>query len=250
MGQSNKYAPLPSFYEEVFPNPWMMSVWEKHTFISLLSILKPEAAIEIGNASGGSLQVLHKMVPEVFALDINEEVHRVLKPQFPEVHFHMGVSWEILPGLLKQLTEKQVKLGFILIDGDHSAEGVKKDIETILNNYKPVCRMVILFHDSFNPECRKGILAVNWKACPYVHLVDVDYVPGTYVDDVQQNKQQPNTMWGGFSLALLEPFARKNELIINQSSLGIFKQAFKGSFYNTLRYRLHELLNKLKRMLP
>jgi hypothetical protein len=249
MNQSNKHSPLPSFYEEVFPNPWMMSIWEKHSLISLLSVLKPEAAIEIGNADGGSLQVLYKMVPQVFALDINEEVHRVLKLQFPKAHFHTGVSWELLPGLLNQLAEKQVKLGFILIDGDHTAEGVKKDIETILNNYTPVCRLVILFHDSFNPECRKGILAVNWEACPYVHSVDVDYVPGTYVDDVQQNKKQPKTMWGGFSLALLEPFTRNQPLVINQSSLEIFNQAFKGSFYNTLRYRFHELLNKLKRRL-
>ena len=195
----------PSFYEKEFPNPWMMSNWEKHSFISIVQQLKPEVAIEIGNADGGSLQVLNKLVPKVYALDLYEEVHQKLKPQFPNIEFHTGDSKQILPALLKSIKEKNEKLGLVLIDGDHTTEGVKADINIVLENYIPVTTLIILFHDSFNPECRQGIVEANWQACPYVHFIDVDYLPGTYVDDIQNGKLQKNTMWGGLSLAILQP---------------------------------------------
>lgn len=238
--------PVPSFYEDKYPLPWMMSVWEKHTFISLLSALKPAAAIEIGNARGGSLQVLYKLVPTVFAIDLYPQVHEPLKLKFPEIQFFTGKSWEILPGLLEKISREKIKLGFILIDGDHTSDAVKNDINAILKNYKPCCRLVILFHDSFNPECRKGILQADWEGCPFVHQVDIDYIPGTYVTDMYNGKTQQKTMWGGFCMAVLEPTERKEALNIHESAQLLFEQAFKGSFYNTLRYKMHKLLNKLK----
>lgn len=236
----------PFFYEDIYPLPWMMSSWEKHTFISLLTALKPDAAIEIGNASGGSLQVLNKLVPKVFALDIYPEVQEPLKKMFPDVHYITGKSWEVLPDLLKKIADEKIKLGFILIDGDHTPEGVRNDINAILRNYKPICRLVILFHDSFNPDCRKGILQAGWTDCPFVHYVDIDYIPGTYVNDLYNGKIQQKTMWGGFCMAVLETTERKETLKILQSSKTLFEQAYKGSFYNTLRYKMHKLLNKLK----
>ena len=158
---------------------------------------------------------------------------------FPDVHFIAGKSWEVLPDLLKKISDEQLRLGFILIDGDHTSEGVRNDINAILRNYNPIGRLVILFHDSFNPVCRKGILQAGWADCPFVHYVDIDYIPGTYVDDEYNGKTQQNTMWGGFCLAVLEPAERKETLIIRQSSQALFEQAFKGSFYNTLRYKIH-----------
>ena len=234
----------PSFYEKEFPNPWMMSNWEKHSFVSIIQQLKPEVAIEIGNAEGGSLQVLNKLVPKVYALDLYEEVHQKLQPQFPNTEFHTGDSKQILPVLLKSIQEKNEKLGLVLIDGDHSTEGVKADINAVLENYIPVTTLIILFHDSFNPECRQGIIEANWQACPYVHFIDVDYVPGTYVDDVQNDKLQKNTMWGGLSLAILQPQKREHQLEVKQTAKDLYEQAFKGSFYNTIHYRIRKLFPK------
>lgn len=205
---------LPSFYEDRYPLPWMMSTWEKHTFISLLNALKPQAAIEISNAKGGSLQVLNDLVAEVYAIDINPEVPRELQQQFSLVHFITGNSPDIVPVVLKKWEEQKISSAFILIDGDHSALGVQKDIDSILANYRGGYRLVILFHDSFNPECRKGILNASWQNCPYVQSVDVDYVPGTLVDDTYRGKIQRNTMWGGFCLAILEPAAKKEKVLI------------------------------------
>jgi cephalosporin hydroxylase len=238
-----------SFYENIFPNEWMMSNWEKHTFISVLQALKPEAAIEIGNAKGGSLQVLNKLVPNVYAIDIEPEIHQNLKPQFPDVNFLTGSSLEILPELLKKIRSQGIKLGFILIDSDHTTEGVRADINTILKNYTPVCRLVILLHDSFNPHCRKGILTADWKENPYVHLVDTDYIPGTYIDDIYNNHIQKKSMWGGFALAVLEPYPRKSDLIIRQSVERLYRQTYKGSFYSTFYYRIRKLYHSIKKML-
>lgn len=243
MSSSEPINNPPSFFDKDFPNPWMMSNWEKHSFISIIQQHKPEVAIEIGNAEGGSLQVLNKLVPKVYALDLYEEVHQKLKPQFPSVEFYTGDSKKILPQLLRSIQEKNEKIGFVLIDGDHTSEGVKADINAVLENYIPVTTLIILFHDSFNPECRKGIVEASWQNCPYVHFVDIDYVPGTYVNDMQNGKLQKRTMWGGLSLALLQPQKRTQPLEIKQSAKELFQQAFKGSFYNTLRYRLRKLIS-------
>jgi hypothetical protein len=220
----------------------MMSNWEKHSFISILQQLKPEVAIEIGNAEGGSLQVLNKFIPKVYALDLYEEVHQKLKPQFPNVEFLTGNSKQLLPELLRSIQAKNEKLGFVLIDGDHSTEGVKADINAVLENYIPVTTLIIIFHDSFNPECRKGITKAGWQQCPYVHFIDIDYVPGTYVNDIQNGKMQKRTMWGGLSLAILKPQKREHLLDVKQSAKELFDQTFKGSFYNTMRYRLRKIL--------
>lgn len=239
----------PSFYENIYPNEWMMSNWERHTFISLLQALKPEAAIEVGNAKGGSLQVLHKLVPTVYAIDVEPGIHQNLKTQFPEVNFITGSSLDILPELLKKIQSQGIKLGFILIDSDHTAEGVRADINTILKNYTPVCGLVILLHDSFNPDCRKGILTADWKENPYVHLVDIDYIPGNYIDVNYNDHVQEKSMWGGFAMAVLESFPRKSELIIRNTVERLFRQTYKGSFYTTFYYRRHMFYNFIKRKL-
>ena len=239
----------PSFYENIYPNEWMMSAWEKHTFISLLQALKPEAAIEVGNAKGGSLQVLNKLVPTVYAIDIEPAIHQGLSTQFPDVNFLTGSSLEILPVLLKKIQSQGIRLGFILIDSDHTAEGVRADINTILKNYTPVCRLVILLHDSFNPDCRKGIQTADWNKSPYVHFVDTDYIPGTYIDDIYNNHVQKKSMWGGFAMAILERHPRKGELIIRQTVERLFRQTYKGSFYTTFYYRIHMFFNSIKKKL-
>jgi cephalosporin hydroxylase len=239
----------PTFYENIYPNDWMMSNWEKHTFVSLLQALKPEVAIEIGNAKGGSLQVLYKLVPTVYAIDIEPDIHQNLIPQFPGVNFLTGSSLDILPELLKKIQSLEMNLGFIFIDSNHLTEAVRADINLILKSYTPVTRLIILLHDSFNPDCRKGILTADWEKCPYVHMIDTDYIPGTYTDDIYNNRVQEKTMWGGFAIAILEPQTRKGELIIRQTVERLFRQAYKGSFYTTFFYRIHMFYQSIKKKL-
>lgn len=239
---SQGFSGSPSFYEELYTNNWQMSNWEKHCLISIIHQLNPEIAIEIGNADGGSLQVLSKLVPKVYALDLFKEVHDKLRPQFPNVEFQTGDSKDTLPVLLKKIGEQNEKLGLVIIDGDHSAEGVRADIDAILENYIPVSKLVILCHDSFNPECRKGIHSAAWQNCPYVHYVEIDYVPGGYVNIPYKGKMQHRTMWGGFALAILEGKKRSHELVVGQVGKELYNQVLKGSFYMTFSKRLTRLL--------
>ncbi len=48
-------------------------------------------------------------------------------------------------------------------------------------------------------------------------------------------------MWGGLSLAILQPQKREHQLQVKQTAKELYDQAFKGSFYNTLRYRLRKM---------
>jgi len=246
MDLSYRFDPnIPSFYEDMYPNPWQMTRWEKFAFISLVEKIKPQVAIEIGNAEGGSLQVLSKYCEKVYALDFSPEVHEKLRPQFSNVDFRTGDSKELLPLVLKEVQEKKEKLAFVLIDGDHSTEGVKADINNILDRYQPITDLFVIFHDSFNPVCRKGILAANWEKCPFVHYVDVDYLPGIFFNETYKNSVK-GSMWGGLSLALLKSEKRAKELDIRQSLLPMYEQLFKKSRYNTIQFKTRELLQSKK----
>ena len=61
----------------------------------------------------------------------------------------------IAPLLMPSTESKKEKLYFDLaiIDADHSKNAVFNDVTGILPHSE-----VILMHDSFNPECRKGML--------------------------------------------------------------------------------------------
>jgi hypothetical protein len=66
----------------------------------------------------------------------------------------------------------------VLVDGDHSAEGVRKDIDHLLR-LRPIVPLYVVMHDSFNPGCRRGLREADWAGCPYVHAVELDFVAGS-----------------------------------------------------------------------
>lgn len=233
----------PSFYEDEFPKFWQMTRWEKLAFIGLVNKINPEVAIEIGNAQGGSLQVLSKVCKKVYALDFSNEVHGKLKNEFTKnVEFHTGDSKVLLPEILKKIELNGDKLGFILIDGDHSTEGVRADINSVLNNYIPIVDLYIIFHDSFNPICRKGIITADWTKNDYVHFVDIDFLPGNFFKDKYHNSEK-GSIWGGLSLAVLKPQKRVGELIVRESLQPTYNLMFKSSRYNQITYRLRRFFN-------
>ncbi len=232
-------AAIPFLWENDYPLPWFMTRWEKLAFVSMVERLKPSVAIEIGNASGGSLQVLSKNCAKVYALDYDAAVHEKLKSKFSNVSFHTGDSKAILPALLKQISDRGERLEFILIDGDHSTSGVRGDINAILHNYKPITTCYIIFHDSFNPVCRKGIVDADWENCPYIHGVDIDFLPG-YVF-AEDNAYERKGLWFGWSMAIMKPEARSGKLQVQQSLEPTYKAMFKASRNNTLTYRIMSL---------
>ncbi len=98
-------------------------------------------------------------------------------------------------------------------------EGVKNDLNIVLS-YTPKKPLFVMLHDSFNPECRRGMLDADWNKCPYVQWVDLDFVPGCIIENGSTSEGE---MWGGLALAYLTPTIREDPLIIGRSSNTMFE---------------------------
>jgi hypothetical protein len=230
---------------------WMMSPSEKVALIFLLEHLRPKIAIEIGTKYGGSLQVLTQFCDWVYSIDVDPDVAHRLEGKFPNVEYLIGPSDQILPSLIERLGKQDAELGFALVDGDHSAEGVRKDIDNLLR-FRPTVPLYIVMHDSFNPQCRLGLKQANWSANRFVHAVELDFVAGT-INSAPNYRDQ---LWGGLALGILLPHERQGRFEITGraertrkavmfSSQTLFKQ-FKTHAKRTLPARV---AFKAKRML-
>ncbi len=104
--------------------------------------------------------------------------------------------------------------------------------------FRPAQMLYILIHDSFNPECRQGILDANWAMNPYVHFVELDFIPGSMILKPQSTLYRE--MWGGFALAVLLPIKRKKEVTFEKEQPRLFDILVNHSKHrHTLRYSLH-----------
>lgn len=178
---------------------WQMSRAEKYAIINLLTHLKPNVSIEIGTFKGGSLQVIDAFSQEVYSIDISSAPKKFLSEKFNKVHFLVGESHVLVSQLLKDLDQQGKSVDFVLIDGDHTTAAVKRDILSVLNH--PHKKKVhIILHDSFNPQCRKGISTIDYKKFPHVKLVELDYIGGSY-----WHNDTYREMWGGFALIVIDP---------------------------------------------
>lgn len=201
---------------------------EKIAFHTLIKKIAPKNALEIGTYKGGSLQILSEFSEHVYSMDITDEPKKNLSHLYTNVDFIVGDSKKYLPDFLTNLQKEGKGLDFILIDGDHSASGVRTDINNILKYYVPQSELFIICHDSFNPGCRRGIVEAEWADCPYVDMVEVDFVPGVYHYEAFDTAEA-RSMWGGFALARLMPEKRQEPLTVHQSQQGLFNAVYKDS---------------------
>lgn len=227
---------------------WQMSTCEKAALECVLRELSPEVAVEVGTYQGGSLQVLSRFAGRVDAIDLKHGIIESLGPLLPNVFFHTGDSKVLLPQVLQDNLRAQRSVEFVLIDGDHSAVGVRLDIEALLS-VVPDCRRVVFMHDSFNPACREGVRTASWADSPYVHAVELDFVPGIYHENAYDTAAA-RTMWGGFACAVLQPYPRKGALQISASQQGLFDAVYRVSSHSApssgLRSRLTGVVRRLR----
>ena len=170
-------------------------------------------AIEIGTRFGGTLQVLARFCERVYSLDIDPEVPRRLEGKYPNVEYLIGPSDQTLPALIDRLQREGAELSFALVDGDHSADGVRKDIDNLLR-FRPTTPFYIVMHDSLMPCCRDGLKQANWSANPHVHAVELDFVPGI----VNPAPKFRNDLCGGMALGILLPHERRGRFEITARS--------------------------------
>jgi hypothetical protein len=226
---------------------WQMTTCEQMALQHVLSTLRPKHAVEVGTYKGGSLQVLSHYCGHVDSIDIDPSVSESLSPLFKNVTFHTGNSSELLPSILQSHGEAAVD--FVLIDGDHSTEGVRRDINALLS-VQPESDLVVLMHDAFNPDCRRGILTAHWEQSPFVQEVEVDYIPGVYHHEAFDTAAA-RTMWGGFAYARLKPVARETHTLnISQRQAGLFDAVLLQSIHRTVRRSLLQRAKaRIKRLL-
>lgn len=183
-------------------NGWQMSMAEACALTHLLRHLKPKVSIEIGTAEGGSLGIIANHSEKVYSVDINPECAEKLAQHHPNTEFRTGKSVDILP----QIFARNESVDFVLIDGDHTYAGAKRDIEMVLK-YTAGRNCFVVMHDSMNPAVRRAILDVDWNNCPYVAYLDVDFVPG-FMNSVAGCEE---TLWGGLGLCVVSETPRDSE---------------------------------------
>jgi hypothetical protein len=177
---------------------WQMHLGERHAFEGLLATLKPQLAIEIGRAEGGSLRRIAAHAGHVHSFDLVPPPD-ALVADLENVTFHTGDSSVQVPETLARLAAEGGHVDFALVDGDHSAEGVRRDAEALLAS--PACRTTtIVFHDAANEIVREGLEKVRFRERPNVALELLDFVPGYVVESGAYAMQ----IWNGLGLVVLD----------------------------------------------
>jgi hypothetical protein len=174
---------------------WQMSFGERAALEGLLAACRPGLAIEIGTAEGGSLSALAAHSDEVHAIDLAEPE---LEPA-ANVEVHVGDSKAVLPALLERLASGGRNVDYVLVDGDHSAAGVRADLENLLRS-PAVAETLIVCHDPMNEKVRGGIESVDFAAHPKVRYVELDFVAG------YMGRQDPfeGQLWGGLGIVVVD----------------------------------------------
>jgi Methyltransferase domain len=187
-------------YGDCLVDEWQMNDSERLAMMAVLSKLRPKLAIEIGTYRGGSLSLMAQFCERVVSIDIDPDV-AIKFAQFKNVEFITGRSQDVLPDLLSKIERDGEALSFILVDGDHSTEGVKRDLEIILE-HKPNVPLVMMMHDGFNPACRAGMISANWPKSKFLKMVDIDFIPGRMIE---HGGGGDGELWGGLALAYFSP---------------------------------------------
>jgi hypothetical protein len=208
---------------------WQMEPGEQLALVALLQGLRPKVAIEIGSRYGGSMQVLSRYAERVISVDIDPTCRDRLGARFANAEFVTGDSGLTFPPLLKRLEQEGAEVGFILIDGAHTAAGVQGDIRGLLG-YRPSCPLFVVLHDSFNPQVRAGIRQSPWGESAFVHSVELDFLPGV----IQRGRDADREMWGGLALAILLPEPRSGRLKVTERMVHMYQLVWRRSAHNPL----------------
>jgi hypothetical protein len=197
VGQDRTLLESPSFSA----NPWQMSFGERAAIEGVLAQLRPRLAIEIGTAEGGSLGRIAAHSHRVISFDLVEPEPEVRS--LANVELRTGDSHALLPQELERLAAAGERVDFVLVDGDHSADGARRDVEDLLAS-EALANTVILAHDSLNQEVRRGLEAVPYAEIEKVAFLDLDFVGGY----VPAEPPMLGECWGGLALIVVDESRR------------------------------------------
>ncbi len=172
-----------------------MSLGERAAVEGVCSQLKPVLAIEVGSMEGACLRRIAAHAGEAHSFDLES-------PSLPmpgNVVLHTGDSHVLLPEFLERLAGEGRNVDFVMVDGDHTPEGVRRDVEDLLNS-PAVSRSTILIHDTANERVREGLDRVRFGAWPKVFDVDLDWLPGRLFAE----RLLRNELWYGLGLVQVD----------------------------------------------
>jgi hypothetical protein len=173
-----------------------MVAGERAALEGVLTQLRPRLAVEIGTAQGGSLRCLARHCAAVHSFDLH---HPAELAQLENVELHTGDSHQLLPRMLRAFEDAEKDVDFALVDGDHSAEGVRRDVGDLLSS-RAVRETVILAHDAANDEVHAGLERVDFSEYGKVTLVDLDFVAG----HLSRTGPFAGQLWGGLALIMVD----------------------------------------------
>jgi len=183
---------------EIFSDSvWQMTLGERAAMEGVLAQRKPRCAIGIGTAEGSSLHRIAVHAEEVHSFDLVPP--RAPVEEMPNVTLHTGDSHQLLPETLERFAEEGRNVDFVLVAGDHSADGVRRDLDDLLSS-PAVADTVILIHDVTNEQVRSGVDAVRYAAYPKVAHVNLDFVPGYMLREPERRHQ----LRGGLGLVMVD----------------------------------------------
>jgi len=177
---------------------WQMAPGERAAIVGLLAEIRPQLTVELGTAEGGALGMLAHYSGEVHTFDLHPPE---LTPP-PNVVTHQGDYHDLLPRFLDGLVREGRQVEFVLIDGDHRGDGVRRDVEDLLTS-DAVGHTCILVHGTMNEEIRRELGYIEWAAHPKIRYVDV-----AFVQLYQADRQLLEERWGGLGLILVDEGGR------------------------------------------
>jgi hypothetical protein len=184
---------MPGGFDLFLAAQWQMAFGERAAVEGLVAALRPGLAIELGTAEGGSLARIAAHSAEVHTFDLEPTAAAVPG----HVHQHIGDSHVLLPQLLAELADAGRNVDFALVDGDHTHDGVRRDLTDLLES-PAVGRTVIVLHDTANDAVRGGVRAVDFARFPKVAYVDLGFV------ELPQPDGALAEHWGGLGLVVAD----------------------------------------------
>lgn len=239
LGNSMTFSLEDNLFSDYHLEAWQMGFDQRLAFIGLLERVQPELSVEVGTFKAGSLSAIAKYSEQVYSLDIDPKLPAKYGEMFPNVDFLTGKSQDVLPQLLKDITRQQRKLEFILVDGDHSEMSVRQDCNSVLA-YEPLKTLYIVFHDTFNPSVRRGILGADWADNPYVRELHLDFVPGIF-------HEERGEMWGGLGLAVMTATPREGDLKVIERCHQVHDVMLRRSTHFREQQGIHKIIAGIRR---
>jgi predicted O-methyltransferase YrrM len=176
--------------------PVLMSWSERVVLYSTVFGLRPRRSLEIGTHKGGSATIIIAALDDIGAGSlICVDPNPVVAPEtWDKISHRATLLSGNSPEILSRAKEAAGgSFDFALIDGDHSLEGVVRDIEGVLPLLAD--QAFLLFHDAHFDPVKDGIDRMLSKH--RARLVDCGMVS---VERTEDPDGQPRVCWGGLRM--------------------------------------------------